>query len=201
MSKFKVWIDNPSTQIETSEQFDVEEQRVRGFLSGEKISSKINNTILRQTSLVTAALMLALDVSDDIDVSSSVDEVAYEIVSKWPKLDKWYLHSLTVGDTSAAIPPNSEMQVISKRSSAYTDFGQMVDEMYANEIPSSQILKCFASQYVGITYLDRSLIRLYTVRVSSENVLGTADKTQIFGPTETNVFIRTSITNDIVTEL
>lgn len=82
MSKFYVWIDNPGEQIETSQEFNAEAQRIRGFVKGETISSKVNNTALRQANLICVAMMEALGVSDQFDVSSSVEDLKLEVKSK-----------------------------------------------------------------------------------------------------------------------
>lgn len=82
MSSFYVWIDSPSGQIETSQEFNTETQRIRGFVRGETISSKVMNTALRQSTLITVALMEALGVSDTFNVYSSVQSLKNEIMSK-----------------------------------------------------------------------------------------------------------------------
>lgn len=81
MSKFYVWIDNPTTQILNADEYFAENERIRGFANNEKISSKKMNTAIRQASLITVALMEALEVSDSINVASSISEVKAEIIA------------------------------------------------------------------------------------------------------------------------
>lgn len=82
MSKFYVWIDDPTTQVLTSAAYNANSQRIRGFAKGETISSQVVNTAVRQANLVAVALMEALGVSDAIDLTSSVEDVANEIREK-----------------------------------------------------------------------------------------------------------------------
>lgn len=60
-TQFKVWIDSPddttSGNVMSQSDFATDSQRTSGYTSGQTISSKRMNTILRQTSLIMVALM------------------------------------------------------------------------------------------------------------------------------------------------
>lgn len=60
-TQFKVWIDSPddatSGNVMSQSDFAIDSQRTSGYASGQTISSKRLNTILRQTSLIMVALM------------------------------------------------------------------------------------------------------------------------------------------------
>lgn len=60
-TQFKVWVDSPddtaSGNVMSQSDFASDSQRTSGYASGQTISSKRLNTILRQTSLVMVALM------------------------------------------------------------------------------------------------------------------------------------------------
>lgn len=60
-TQFKVWIDSPddttSGNVMSQSDFATDSQRTSGYASGQTISSKRLNTILRQTSLIMVALM------------------------------------------------------------------------------------------------------------------------------------------------
>lgn len=77
MSKFKVWIDdnNVSTNCQTSDVFADDNQRKSGFKSGTGASAIRVNTALRQANLIAVALVNALGVSDDFDVTSSLEDM------------------------------------------------------------------------------------------------------------------------------
>ena len=81
MSKFYVWIDNPTTQIETDIDYNGSSQRINGFMPKTKIQSKVMNSALRQATLVTAALMNALNINN-VDMFSSLEDVTEAIRQK-----------------------------------------------------------------------------------------------------------------------
>ena len=60
-TQFKVWVDSPddsaSGNVMSQSDFATDSQRTSGYASGQTISSKRLNTILRQTSLIMVALM------------------------------------------------------------------------------------------------------------------------------------------------
>lgn len=80
MSKFKVWIDDNKVltgdagNVMTSDVLDADVQRINGFKSGTDVSSQRVNSMIRQNSLVSKALM---DLSGDntLDATSSVSNV------------------------------------------------------------------------------------------------------------------------------
>lgn len=78
MSKFKVWIDDDKVvagnNVMTSDVLNDDVQRINGFKSGTDVSSIRVNSIIRQNSLVSKALM---EISGDntLDATSSVNNV------------------------------------------------------------------------------------------------------------------------------
>lgn len=60
-TQYKVWIDSPddaaSGNVMSQSDFAIDSQRTSGYASGQTVSAKRLNTILRQTSLITVALM------------------------------------------------------------------------------------------------------------------------------------------------
>lgn len=78
MSKFKVWIDDDKVvtgnNVMTSDVLNDDVQRINGFKSGTDVSSIRVNSMIRQNSLVSKALM---DISGDntLDATSSLNNV------------------------------------------------------------------------------------------------------------------------------
>ena len=76
---FKVWIDSPddtsSGNVMSQSDFASDSQRTSGYASGQTISSKRLNTILRQTSLVMVALMDQFCPSSTVTLMSSLANV------------------------------------------------------------------------------------------------------------------------------
>lgn len=80
MSKFKVWIDDNKVMtgdagnVMTSDVLNADVQRINGFKSGTDVSSQRVNSMIRQNSLVSKALM---DISGDntLDATSAVSDV------------------------------------------------------------------------------------------------------------------------------
>lgn len=78
MSKFKVWVDDDKVvagnNILTSDVLNDDVQRINGFKSGTDVSSIRVNSMIRQNSLVSKALM---DISGDntLDATSSLNNV------------------------------------------------------------------------------------------------------------------------------
>lgn len=78
MSNFKIWIDTPigGTNVVASEAFGNDTQRQNGFKAGTPASSILVNTALRQSNLVTTALMETIGESaNDLSVLSTLDDV------------------------------------------------------------------------------------------------------------------------------
>ena len=86
MSKFKVWIDSPIVNSNVKDVDDFNDadssktQRVGGFQAGTPISSQYVNSALRQSTLVTSALM---DLTGDtsLDYTSTTDAVKNKLQS------------------------------------------------------------------------------------------------------------------------
>ena len=78
-TKYNVWIDSPTTGVNgsvyTQAQFAQNAQRIAGYEAGTPVPSKMLNTILRQTSLITTALMEAFCSSSTVDLMSSLSQV------------------------------------------------------------------------------------------------------------------------------
>lgn len=78
-TQFKVWIDSPddtsSGNVMSQSDFASDSQRTSGYASGQTISSKRLNTILRQTSLVMVALMDQFCPSSTVTLMSSLANV------------------------------------------------------------------------------------------------------------------------------
>lgn len=80
MSKFKIWIDDNKVlpgdagNVLASDVLETDVQRINGFKSGTDVSSKRVNSILRQNSLVSKALM---DLSDNntFDYNSTLENI------------------------------------------------------------------------------------------------------------------------------
>lgn len=76
---FKVWIDSPddtsSGNVMSQSDFASDSQRTSGYASGQTISSKRLNTILRQTSLIMVALMDQFCPSSTVTLMSSLANV------------------------------------------------------------------------------------------------------------------------------
>lgn len=80
MSKFKIWIDDNKVlpgdagNVLASDVLETDIQRINGFKSGTDVSSKRVNSILRQNSLVSKALM---DLSDNntFDYNSTLENI------------------------------------------------------------------------------------------------------------------------------
>lgn len=78
MSNFKIWIDNPigGTNVVVPETFADDVQRQNGFKAGTGASSILVNTGMRQSTLITAALMETIGESaDNLSVLSTLDDV------------------------------------------------------------------------------------------------------------------------------
>ena len=78
MSNFKIWIDNPigGTNVVAPETFENDAQRQNGFKAGTPASSILVNTALRQSNLVTTALMEAIGTpANDLGALSSLNDV------------------------------------------------------------------------------------------------------------------------------
>jgi hypothetical protein len=78
-TQFKVWIDSPddttSGNVMSQSDFATDSQRTSGYASGQTISSKRLNTILRQTSLIMVALMDQFCPSSTTSLMSSLATV------------------------------------------------------------------------------------------------------------------------------
>lgn len=78
-TQFKVWIDSPddtsSGNVMSQSDFASDSQRTSGYASGQTISSKRLNTILRQTSLIMVALMDQFCPSSTVTLMSSLANV------------------------------------------------------------------------------------------------------------------------------
>lgn len=78
-TQFKVWIDSPddttSGNVMSQSDFATDSQRTSGYASGQTISSKRLNTILRQTSLIMVALMDQFCPSSTTTLMSSLANV------------------------------------------------------------------------------------------------------------------------------
>lgn len=80
MSKFKIWIDDDKVlpgdagNVLASDVLDSDVQRINGFKSGTDVSSKRVNSILRQNSLVSKALM-DLSGNDTFDYNSTLENI------------------------------------------------------------------------------------------------------------------------------
>lgn len=78
-TQFKVWIDSPddttSGNVMSQSDFASDSQRTSGYASGQTISSKRLNTILRQTSLIMVALMDQFCPSSTATLTSSLSTV------------------------------------------------------------------------------------------------------------------------------
>lgn len=78
-TQFKVWIDSPDDtaggNVMSQSNFASDSQRTSGYASGQTISSKRLNTILRQTSLVMVALMDQFCPSSTVTLMSSLANV------------------------------------------------------------------------------------------------------------------------------
>lgn len=80
MSKFKIWIDDDKVlpgdagNVLASDVLDTDVQRINGFKSGTDVSSKRVNSILRQNSLVSKALM-DLSGNDTFDYNSTLENI------------------------------------------------------------------------------------------------------------------------------
>ena len=80
MSKFKVWIDDNKVMtgdagnVMTADVLNADVQRINGFKSGTDVSSQRVNSMIRQNSLVSKALM---DISGDntLDATSTLSDV------------------------------------------------------------------------------------------------------------------------------
>lgn len=75
-TKFQVWVDNP-TDANTLSSTDLanDPQKGTGFVSGTAASSSRVNTMLRQNSLVVAALMDSIAPTSDADLRSTTNVV------------------------------------------------------------------------------------------------------------------------------
>lgn len=78
-TQFKVWIDSPDDtpggNVMSQSNFASDSQRTSGYASGQTISSKRLNTILRQTSLIMVALMDQFCPSSTVTLMSSLANV------------------------------------------------------------------------------------------------------------------------------
>ena len=78
-TQFKVWIDSPddttSGNVMSQSDFATDSQRTSGYASGQTISAKRMNTILRQTSLIMVALMDQFCPSSTVTLMSSLANV------------------------------------------------------------------------------------------------------------------------------
>ena len=78
-TQFKVWIDSPdataSGNVMSQSDFATDSQRTSGYASGQTISSKRLNTVLRQTSLIMVALMDQFCPSSTVTLMSSLANV------------------------------------------------------------------------------------------------------------------------------
>lgn len=80
MSKFKIWIDDDKVlpgdagNVLASDVLDTDVQRINGFKSGTDVSSKRVNSILRQNSLVSKALM-DLSENNTFDYNSTLENI------------------------------------------------------------------------------------------------------------------------------
>lgn len=83
-TKFKQWIDSPSsgTNIQDQTTFNSDVQRANGFASGNPASAIRVNTALREATLITTALMDTLAPNSNVDVTSSLNDVKSAIASK-----------------------------------------------------------------------------------------------------------------------
>lgn len=104
MSNFYIWIDQPTGQTLNFNEFNAEYQRIRGFMPNEVISSKVMNTAIRQSTLITVALMNALNVSDDINVNSDLSTVENEIRNKLLNI---HMNNLKDGNILGSVTSNT----------------------------------------------------------------------------------------------
>ena len=78
-TQFKVWVDSPddsaSGNVMSQSDFATDSQRTSGYASGQTISAKRMNTILRQTSLIMVALMDQFCPSSTVTLMSSLANV------------------------------------------------------------------------------------------------------------------------------
>lgn len=114
MSKFYVWIDNPtSTSCMTSDAFNSDSQRQIGFQSGKPASAIRINTAIRQANLIAVALVNALNITDDKSVMTSLKDM-----TNWFKgLNLFKLDSLfTVGIGNVQTTLNKSIQPITDNS-------------------------------------------------------------------------------------
>lgn len=78
-TQFKVWIDSPddttSGNVMSQSDFATDSQRTSGYASGQTISAKRMNTILRQISLIMVALMDQFCPSSTVTLMSSLANV------------------------------------------------------------------------------------------------------------------------------
>ena len=82
MGRFKVWIDNTSTDnVMTYEEFDSDLERTNGFKPGTMAKSKTVNSALRQANLVTSAFMELYLPSSTLDLTSSLDSMLTDLRS------------------------------------------------------------------------------------------------------------------------
>lgn len=76
-TKFKVWIDTPSsgTNVQSDSDYSNDSKRINGFIAGDTISSIKVNSALRSSSLITTALMDALLPDSNLGLASALNDI------------------------------------------------------------------------------------------------------------------------------
>lgn len=86
-TKFLVWAENASAtsggKLIGTEDLLTDEQRLNGFSIGQPASSQRVNSLLRSSSLVTAAFMQAFLPDSELDLTSSLHTTADSIYSQF----------------------------------------------------------------------------------------------------------------------
>jgi len=104
---FTPWIDSPDDSsggnVFSQSDFASDSQRTSGYASGQTISSKRLNTILREVSLITTALMDQFCPSSTVNLVSSLADVKGALANGIASVSNLYDLGVTVGGHTTAI--------------------------------------------------------------------------------------------------
>lgn len=107
---FNVWIDSPDDSsggnVFSQSDFASDSQRADGYESGQTISAKRLNTILRQTSLITTALMDVFCGSSTVTLTSTLANVKSALVAGIAAKAELTALSTTVNTLNTTTVPN-----------------------------------------------------------------------------------------------
>ena len=126
MSKFKIWIDDNKVlpgdagNVLASDVLDSDVQRINGFKSGTDVSSKRVNSILRQNSLVSKALM-DLSGNDTFDYNSTLENIK-SAIKNLSNYTVNFTQASTLDNITSGEQLNTTLGKISKQLDALSGF-------------------------------------------------------------------------------